>query len=334
MQIETGKLMEKKTKLKILLTEPIHETGTKLLSDKGYEVRTSPNISEAILATEVKDAVGILVRMAQVPANVIEAGRALKVIARHGVGYDNVDVTAATRRGIPVCITPRANAVSVAEHTLALMLALAKRIVPYDSAIRNKGWGVRNSYSAVDLDGKVLGVVGMGRTGTYVCSKAAVAFNMKVLVYSPTTPSGTIESEGGRKVSELSELLSSADFISLHVPLKPETTRMIGAQQLRLMKPSAFLINMARGPVVDEAALVEALENGTIAGAGLDVFDPEPPRADNPLFKLSNVVLSPHSAGLTIDGVIRMATQAAQAIVDVLEGRRPEGMVNPEVWPG
>ncbi len=142
-----------------------------------------------------------------------------------------------------------------------------------------------------------MGVVGMGRAGTLVCSKAAAAFNMKVLVYSPTTPSGAIESAGGQKVSELSELLGSADFISLHVPLKPETTRMIGAQQLRLMKPSAFLINMARGPVVDEGALVEALENGTIAGAGLDVFDPEPPRSDNPLFKLSNADLVPTRRG-------------------------------------
>ncbi len=146
--------MEKKNRLKILLTQPIHESGTKLLSDNGYEVRTSPDISESTLAAEVRDAVGLLVRMAEVPANVIEAGRALKVIARHGVGYDNIDVAAATRHGIPVCITPRANAVSVAEHTLALMLALAKQIVPYDSAIRNGGWEARNSYSAVDRTGK------------------------------------------------------------------------------------------------------------------------------------------------------------------------------------
>lgn len=325
--------MKEKGWLKILITEPMHETGLKLLTEKGYEVRIAPNASEATLAREVKDASGLLVRTASVPAGVIMAGRMLKVIARHGVGYDNIDIAAATSRGIPVCITHRANAESVAEHTFALMLALAKRIVPYDCATRNEGWEIRNTYSAVDLNGKVLGVVGMGRIGTLVCKKAVAAFNMKVLVFSPRTPREMIESVGGRQALDISDILRNADFISLHMPLKQETKGLIGDSEFRMMKPSAFLINCARGLVVDEVAMIKALRNGTIAGAGLDVFDHEPPRADNPLFKLPNVVLSPHSAGLTIDGVIRMATQAAQAIIDVLEGRRPEGIVNPEIWP-
>ena len=213
------------------------------------------------------------------------------------------------------------------------MLALAKRIVPYDCATRNEGWEIRNASSAVDLNGKVLGVVGMGRIGALVCKKAVAAFNMKVLVFSPRTPREMIESVGGRQALDISDILRNADFISLHMPLKQETKGLIGDSEFRMMKPSAFLINCARGLVVDEVAMIKALRNGTIAGAGLDVFDHEPPRADNPLFKLPNVVLSPHSAGLTIDGVIRMATQAAQAIIDVLEGRRPEGIVNPEIWP-
>ncbi len=292
----------------------------------------APDFTEATLVREIRDCAGLLVRTAPIPASVIEAGAGLKVIARHGVGYDNIDVAAATRRKIPVCITPRANALSVAEHVLTLMLVLAKRIVPYDIATRKNEWEIRNSYAAFDLDGKVLGILGMGRIGTLVCQKARAAFNMEVLVYDPLVPREAMEKAGGKVVTAIPELLKAADFVTLHMPSMPETKGLIGAAQLRMMKRSAFLINCARGPVVDEPALVKALKEGVIAGAGLDVFDPEPPVADNPLFGLPNVVLSPHSAGLTVECVIRMATHAAQAIVDVLEGRRPEGVVNPEVY--
>jgi D-3-phosphoglycerate dehydrogenase len=270
-----------------------------------------------------------MVRTAEIPASVINAGKVLKVIARHGVGYDNIDVKAATARKIPVCITPRANALSVAEHVIALMLALAKRMLPFDAATRKNEWEVRNSYSAFDLDGKRLGILGMGRVGMLVCQKAKAAFNMEILAYDPLVPKEAMEKAGAR-VAAISEILKASDFVTLHVPSMAETKGLIGAAQLKTMKRSAFLINCARGPIVDEAALVAALKAGTIAGAGLDVFDPEPPKADNPLFGLPNVVLSPHSAGLTVECVIRMATHAAQAIIDVLEGRRPEGVINPE----
>jgi len=314
---------------KILMSQPVHEAGIKLITDQGYVARVAQDFTEGTLIKEVQDADGFLVRTAEIPASVINAGKQLRVIARHGVGYDNIDVKAATARKIPVCITPRANALSVAEHVIALMLALAKRMLPFDAATRKNEWEVRNSYSAFDLDGKTLGVLGMGRIGMLVCQKAKAAFNMEILAYDPLVPKEAMEQAGAR-VAAIAEILKASDFVTLHVPSMAETKGLIGAAQLKAMKRSAFLINCARGPIVDEAALVAALKDGTIAGAGLDVFDPEPPRADNPLFGLPNVVLSPHSAGLTVECVIRMATHAAQAIIDVLEGRRPEGVINPE----
>ena len=326
------KNMENADKLKILITQPIHESGEKLLIRKGYDVQVASDITEATLAREIRDISGLLVRTAKIPASVIDAGPALRAIARHGVGYDNIDVAAATRRKIPVCITPQANAVSVAEHVLALMLALTKRIIPYDRAVRKNNWEIRDSYSAADLEGKTLGVIGMGRTGTLVCRKARAAFNMEVLVYSPRTSREMIEKAGGKKVSGIPELLRVSDVVTLHVPLTGETSGLIGEAEFHMMKPSAFLINCARGPVVNEEALFRALKDGIIAGAGLDVFDPEPPGDDNPLFGLTNVVLSPHSAGLTAESVMRMSSQAAQSLIDILEGRRPEGVINPEVF--
>jgi len=317
-------------KAKILISQPIHEAGIRYITERGYEARVAPAFDEATLIKEVADAAGFLVRTAQISAPVINAGKVLKVIARHGVGYDSIDVKAATARKIPVCITPRANALSVAEHVLALMLGLAKRIIPFDAATRKNEWEIRNSYSAFDLDGKTLGIIGMGRIGMLVCQKAKAAFNMQILGYDPMVPKAVME-KAGATVLPIPEILRAADFVTLHVPSMPETKGMINAATLKSMKRTAYLINCARGPIVDEAALAAALRDGTIAGAGLDVFDPEPPKADNPLFTLPNVILSPHSAGLTVECVIRMATHAAQAIIDVLEGRKPEGVVNPEV---
>lgn len=318
-------------KAKILMSQPIHEQGMRYITERGYEARVAPDFSQATLIREVADAAGFLVRTAEIPAAVINAGKALKVIARHGVGYDSIDVKAATARKIPVCITPRANAQSVAEHVLALMLALAKQIIPFDAATRKNEWEVRNSYSAFDLEGRTLGIIGMGRIGMLVCQKAKAAFNMEILAYDSLVPRAAMEQAGAR-VAGVPEILAASDFVTLHVPSLPETKGLINAAALQSMKRTAYLINCARGPIVDEAALVAALKAGTIAGAGIDVFDPEPPAADNPLFGLPNVVLSPHSAGLTVECVIRMATHAAQAIIDVLEGRKPEGVVNPEVF--
>lgn len=319
-------------KAMILMSQPIHEEGMKFITSRGYEAWVAPDFSEATLIREIQDAEGFLVRTAEIPASVIHAGKALKVIARHGVGYDNIDVKAATARRIPVCITPRANALSVAEHVLALMLALAKQIIPFDAATRKNEWEIRNSCAAVDLEGKVMGIVGMGRVGTLVCRKAIGAFNMQVLAYDPLVPAAAMEQAGAAVVKEIPELIRAADIVTVHVPSSPETRHLIGEKELAMMKPSAFLLNTARGPLVDEIALAKALREKKIAGAGIDVFDPEPPKVDNPLFGLPNVILSPHSAALTAECMMRMATHAAEAIMDVLEGRRPEGVINPEVY--
>lgn len=323
--------MDAGKKLKVLISQPIHDAGVRLLAEI-FEVRVSPDPSPTTLAREIRDCSGLLVRTAPIPASVIEAGPGLKVIARHGVGYENIDVAAATRRGIPVAITADANALSVAEHVLVLMGALAKRLVEYDGATRKGDWEIRNSYRAIDLSGKVLGILGMGRIGSLVCKKARAAFDMEVLAYDPVVPREGMERAGARVVGSIPELLQASDVVTVHTPLTPETRGLIGEAQFKLMKPAAFLINTARGPVVDEKALFTSLKEGRIAGAGLDVFDEEPPDPKHPLFNLPNVVLTPHSAGLTVECVIRMATGAAQAIVDVLEGRRPPHVINPQVF--
>jgi D-3-phosphoglycerate dehydrogenase len=263
---------------------------------------------------------------------VVEAGSLLRIISCHVVGVDKIDVAAASRRGIPVATTPYANTVSVAEHTLSLMLALAKRIIEYDAATRAGRFAIRNTYQAVELSGKLLGILGMGRIGSTVCRKARAAFDMEVLAYDPFISAETIEKIGARPVRTIPELLANVDVLTIHVPYTSDTRGLIGAAEFRQMKPGAFLINTARGPIVDEAALVYALDERQIAGAALDVYDPEPPDAKSPLLRLSNVVLTPHSASLTAEGVVRLATQSAQAIVDIFEGRRPVGVVNPEVF--
>lgn len=318
-------------KLTVLISQPIHDAGVRILAEK-FEVWISPDASPPTLAREIGDCSGLLVRTAPIPASVIEAAPGLKIIARHGVGYENIDMAAATRRRIPVAITADANALSVAEHVLVLMGALAKRLLEYDGATRKGDWEIRNSYRAIDLNGKVLGILGMGRIGSLVCRKAKAAFDMEVLAYDPVVPREAMEGAGARVVGSIPELLRASDVVTVHAPLTPETRGLIGEAQFRMMKPTAFLINAARGPVVDEKALFTALTEGRIAGAGLDVFDQEPPDPKHPLFSLPNVVLTPHSAGLTVECVIRMATGAARAIVDVLEGRRPPHVVNPEVF--
>ncbi len=315
-----------------VLIQPIHEAGARLLAEKGCDVRLALDPSPAALARDLEGCQAFLVRTAPVPAALIDGATCLQVIARHGVGTDNVDLAAATRRKIPVCITPRANAVSVAEHVLALMLALAKQVVAYDAAVRNGQWEVRDGLRAVDLAGKTLGIIGMGRIGTLVCRKAKAAFEMEVLACDPFVAPQRMEQAGAKVVETVPQLLRAADFVTLHAPSSPQTKGLIGHAEIAAMKPTSFLVNTGRGSLVDEEALVRALEERRIAGAGLDVFGREPPAATHPLFGLPNVVLTPHSAGLTAESAVRMATEAAQAVIDALEGRRPEGVINPEVF--
>ena len=317
-------------KKKILIVQAIHQRGMQVF-DESFDVRVASDPSEATVIKEIKGVEGVVVRMAPLTRKIIEAADSLKVIGRHGVGVDTIDVQAATEKGIVVTNTPNANATSVAEHTLTAIGALAKRVVVYDHAIRNRRWELRNSYGAIDLDGRTLGLVGIGRIGSMVARRAAAAYNMKAIAFDPYVTPEKAREMGVTLMSAMDDVFRQADVVSLHTPLTPETRRLVSADRLRLMKPTAFLVNFSRGEVIDEKALYDALKAGVIAGAAIDVYDPEPPLDDNPLFELDNILLSPHSAALTGECVIRMATGAAEGVVDVLSGRRPQFVVNPEV---
>ena len=317
-------------KKKILIVQPIHERGVQVFDDR-FDVRIASDPSVATVIKEIKGVEGVVVRMAPFTREIIEAADTLKVIGRHGVGVDTIDIQAATEKGIVVVNTPNANATSVAEHTLTAIGALAKRVVVYDHAIREGRWELRNSYEAVDLDCKTLGLVGVGRIGSMVARRAAAAYNMKVIAFDPYVTPEKAQEMGVTLCTAMDDIFRQADVVSLHTPLTPETRGFVDAARLRMMKSTAFLVNFSRGEVIDEKALYDALKNGVIAGAAIDVYDPEPPLNDNPLFELDNIILSPHSAALTEECVIRMATGAAEGVVDVLTGRRPQFVVNPEV---
>ena len=248
------------------------------------------------------------------------------------MGVDSVDVTYATSRGIPVLYTPAANAESVAEHTLGMMLAVSKMILLGDRAQRNGDFQSRTRLIGFELYGKTLGIVGAGRVGSRVARMCRAALDMHVIAYDPFLSADDARLRGVELVPDLSILLQEADYVSLHAPLTPETQALIGPRELNLMKPTAILVNCARGGIVDEEALATALLEGQIAGAAVDVWQQEPPPQDHPLFALENVIVSPHMAAHTEEAMIRMATTLALDITRVLQGERPHFCVNPRVF--
>jgi D-3-phosphoglycerate dehydrogenase / 2-oxoglutarate reductase len=261
-------------------------------------------------------------------AELMDMSPALKVIARTGVGVDNVDVKAATQRRILVLHTPTANSLSVAEHAMAFVLTLSKQLAFLDAGVRGGNFKARRLHLPVDVEGKTLGLIGCGNIGRLVAKKCRDAFGMRTIGYDPFLKAAP---EGIKLVETVQEVLQQADFVSLHLPFTPQTKNMIDRRELGLMKPSAFLINTSRGGIVHEAALAEALNGDTIAGAALDVFEQEPPEAGSPLLSCKNLLLTPHSAALTRECVDRVALCAAQGIVDHLRGRRPEFIFNREM---
>jgi D-3-phosphoglycerate dehydrogenase len=306
----------------VLLFEAFHPDGLAKLREK-VELRFAASVEEGHLLDEVADVDGIIVRArGKVSRRLMERATRLKVVGRHGVGVDNIDVAAAAELGILVVNTPGVMTESVAEHCLGLMLALSKRIVRADKAARQGAWHVRHEYIGDELYGKTLGLVGFGRIGQRVAQLCRHALNMRVLYYDVVEHAEAAAELNARRVP-LDELLSQADVVSLHVPLLPKTRRLMGEKELRQMKPQAYLINAARGPVVDEWVLVQALREGWIAGAGLDVFEIEPATPDNPLFTLENVVVTPHMASHTQEATRRMATTVVSDVIAVLEGRQP-----------
>jgi D-3-phosphoglycerate dehydrogenase len=310
----------------VVLPEPIAEPGLRLLQGR-CEVECGPHAVQFLDRAD-----GVLVRLFRFGKEEFSRSPRLKVIAKHGVGTDNIDVGAATARRIPVVFTPAANANAVAEHAITLMLALSRRIATADRAVREGKWTDRPPLEGVELVDKKLGVVGLGRVGSRVARIAAAGLGMNVIAFDPMIQPGNYDGPA-TLVGSIDELLPECDFLTLHVPLTSQTNQLLGRGNLARLKPGCRIVNTSRGQVIDEAALVEALQRGTIAGAALDVFENEPLPTDHPLCRAPNVLLTPHVSSSTRESLERMATHAAQGVVDVLEGRRPSYPVNPEVLP-
>jgi D-3-phosphoglycerate dehydrogenase / 2-oxoglutarate reductase len=325
--------------LKVLLTESISAQGIDLLKKKA-EVRIAQSPLLTDLMPLIVDADALLIRSSQAGEELMKGGGKLKVIARHGIGVDNIDLDAATRLGIRVVNTPGANTNAVAEHALWAIMHCARNFNKAEKAFRRGDFCVPGSlpglvqkfgYTTLEIRNKVLGLVGMGRIATRLAHMAGVGMGMRVKSYDPLVADDVFAAAGVERVRDLNSLLKEADFLSLHVPHLKETHHLIGAGELALMKPGACLINAARGGVVDEQALYRALRDGKLAGAALDVYEKEPPNPDLPFFGLENVVLTPHIAAMTDLALINMAIDSAEGIIDVLEGRMPKYLVNTEV---
>ena len=264
-------------------------------------------------------------------ARIIEKADKLKIAARHGVGYDSVDVAALSKAGIPLAVAGTANSVTVAEHSLFFMMSLAKRGVLYDREVRKGNWSVRFDPPAYDLAGRSVLIIGFGRIGRRLVSRC-VAMEMRVFVYDPYVVQDAITTSGATPVADWRAMLPEIDFLSVNCPKTPETDGMVGAAEMRAMKPTAFVVNTARGNIVDEAALYDALKAETIAGAGIDPFVVEPATPDNPLFELDNILVSPHSAGVTVESMYRMGQVTAQNVVDCFDGKLdPANVINTDV---
>jgi len=313
--------------IKVLIPQDVSEDGKSYLRERGYEIKMGSGTSVETLCAEVADCEAVLLRTAKFPAEVLRAAKKLKVIGRHGVGCDNIDVPAATELGIQITFTPEANAGSVAEHTIGLIVACAHNFALMDRRVRSGDFEVRNRAKCVDLEGKTLAIVGAGRIGSMVARKALRGLDMKVVAYDPIVKQIPTLPEV-EFVSSIDEAFSRGDFVSLHLPSLPQTRDIVNAALLSRMKQTAYLINAARGELVQEADLVAALKAGTIAGAALDVFKEEPPAKDHPFFALENVILTPHSAALTKECMSRMAVQAAIGIDEVLTGKAPKWPFN------
>ncbi len=312
----------------VLIPEPIRSEGRRILEGR-VRIVDAPDHGPETLKKLISDAHGVVLRTrARMSEDIIAQGSHLKVIARTGAGVDNIDVEAATKRGIYVCYVPDANLVSVAEHVLALLLALGKHLETLDSAVRRGDFAIRYKYLPDELSGKMLGVVGLGKIGCEVATRAQRGLGMQVAAFDPYVDAESTRQLGVELHSSLKGMLAPSDAVTLHVPLTENTRGLIGSDEFRSMKPSAWFINTSRGGLVDEAALIEALEKGIIAGAGLDVFESEPLDPSSPLIRLPNVILTPHVAGLTNASAIRMAVGAAEAVLDVLEGRMPAHVFN------
>lgn len=323
----------------ISLNSMLHQAGPEALEGDGLRFKAlTANPVPDLSPQDRADTVALVARNpGRVTAALIGSLPSLRVISAAGAGIDHIDVEAATAAGIPVVNNPGIGPRPVAEHIVGMMLALTKRIAVADRRLRATGWATRRAFlneeMGGELFGKTVGIVGLGAIGRHVARMCKGGFDARLLVHSPSKSDEDLRAFSAERAHRLVDLCAKADFVVPVVPYGPATHHLIGAAELQAMRPGAFIVNASRGPVIDQTALVAALKEGRIAGAGIDVFDPEPPAPDEPLYRLDNVVATPHIAGLSVEAARELALSSAGQILDVVAGRRPRFLLNPDVWP-
>ncbi len=320
--------MKKRIMVQMPLTDGICSV---LDARKDVEAVQFTQLSEDNILQHVGEYDAAILSITPFTARIIDKADKMQIVARHGVGYDAVDVPALTKKGIPLAVVGTANSVTVAEHALFFILALAKRAILFDREVRKGNWDIRYDHIGYDIADKKVLVLGLGRIGRRLVPMLN-AMGMKVFVYDPYVLQDSIVTSGATPVEDWRAALPDMDFVSVNCPKNEETNGMIGTAELASMKKTAFVVNTARGNIVDESALYHALKNGSIAGAGIDPFVVEPAGPNEPLFELDNIIVSPHSAGVTKESLFRMGAAAAQNILDQFDGRlNPENVINKEV---
>jgi D-3-phosphoglycerate dehydrogenase len=313
---------------KVFLTEHIHEDAVAYLKEQ-FEVVQGTSVEPEEIIRQAQGCSAILIRSAKITAEVMDAIPTLQVVAKHGMGVDNIDVEHATEKGILVVNAPFSNLNAVAEHIVMLLISLSKRTVRMDKLTRAGQFAQRNAYKTIELKGSTVGIIGMGKISRLVVKKLS-GFEMNIIASDPFVKQEDVKELPVTMVTA-EEVYSKSDFVIVHTSLFPSTFHLVGEKEFKMMKPTAFIINAARGPVIDEAAMIAALQNGEIAGAGLDVFEQEPPASDNPLFAMEQTIVSPHNAALS-DGALRaMAMDSAQGITEYLTGKPVTYPVNGDV---
>ena len=307
-------------KKKILIIQPIHKAGIELLENNSdYEVELIENVDDKDIKSKIAECDGLSIRTAKLSSELINVSKKLKIISRHGVGYDNIDLKSSKEKNITLAITATANAVAVAEHVIFMLLNISKRKDMYDKTVREGNFTNRNKLpKTIELWKKNILIAGFGRIGQSLI-KRCKGFEMNVFVYDPFISKKKIEEFGGIKVEDLNETVKSMDAISLHMPLNEKTKNIINLDLIKTMKKNCIIINAARGGIINEQDLNKALNENLIFGAGLDVFETEPPKEDNPLLKNDKVFLSPHTATFSEECMIRMGKETIQNIIDFFE---------------
>ena len=316
---------------KIVISHRLHDDGMAVLERAGANVVIVGSGAPADMLPALRDADGVIIRIGSIDRATMEACPNLKAIGRPGVGVDDVDVAAATELGIPLVIAPGANTRSVAEHAMAMIFACAKNMRVADREMRKGNFAIRSEYKAYELFGKTLGLIGCGHIGK-ILAELATGIGMKVLVYDPFLKEEVVAEWGYGYRTKMEDILKEADAVSVHTPLTDATRGMIGAAELQMMKKTAILVNCARGGIVDEAALLRALDAGEIQAAATDVVVHEPIRTDDPLFACENLIVTPHMAGQTKEAASGVARLAAEGVLAVIRGEKWDKVCNPDAY--